>query len=605
MCGILGYTGVRRAVDVLLEGLAPLEYRGYDSSGICVVGGGRIDRYRAVGSLDELRTVLDVAEVSAGTTGIGHTRWATHGGVTVENAHPFTGCHGDRVAIVLNGVVENYLDLRRELEAQGHHFESETDAEVVAHLVEGAGAADLAAAVRAAAGRLDGQFAFVVSHRDRPETLFGIRHGCPLLVGRGEDESFLGSSVTSFAHRTRQVVLLEDDELAVVTGAELHVTDADGRAVHRAAVELDWDGDAADRGAHETFMAKEIHEQPDAVRRTTERLLASGQGRGLDAETLANCREIVLVACGTSLHAAEVAAHLLEQWAVVPCRVEVASEWRYRDPVVSADVIVVGLSQSGETADTIAALRLAEDLGVPTIAVTNTPGSQVTREADGVILTHAGIEMGVAASKTFAAQVAALAVLGLRLATARCTLVPGRAEELVDALRDLPGALSEALACNRQVRDLARDLVDAPHFMFLGRQLGLPTCREGALKLAEITYRPATALPAGEMKHGPIALIHEGAPVVGVVTDGVVDKVLANLSEVRARGARVIAVAPERLVGKVEEHAEHVIAVPEVHPLLQPVVSTVPLQLLAYHLARALELDVDRPRNLAKTVTVE
>lgn len=604
MCGILGYTGERRAVEVLLEGLAPLEYRGYDSSGICVIDEGRLDRYRAVGSLDQLRTVLDVAEPSGATTGIGHTRWATHGGVTVENAHPFTGCDGDQVAIVLNGVIDNYLELRRELEGLGHRFESETDAEVVAHLIEGAGVG-LTEAVRAAAGRLDGQFAFVVSHRDHPETLLGMRRGCPLLVGCGDGEGFLGSSVTSFAHHTRQVVLLEDDELAVLTGEHLEVTDAWGRAVLRAAVEIDWDGDAADCGGYETFMAKEIHEQPDAVRRTSERLLAPSQGHGLDAETLAGCREVLLVGCGTSLHAAEVAAHLLEQWAVVPCRVEVASEWRYRDPVVPADLLVVGLSQSGETADTIAALRLAADLGVPTIAVTNSPGSQITREVDGVILTHAGIEMGVAASKTFAAQVAALAVFGLRLAEARCTLVPGRAEELATALRDLPGALSEALACNAQVRDLARGLTDAPHFMYLGRQLGLPTCREGALKLAEITYRPATALPAGEMKHGPIALIHQGAPVVGVVTDGVVDKVLGNLSEVRARGARVIAVTPAPLADKVAEHAEHVVTVPAVHPLLQPVVSAVPLQLLAYHLARALGLDVDRPRNLAKTVTVE
>ncbi len=593
-------------MEVLLEGLAPLEYRGYDSSGICVVGDGRLDRYRAIGSLDHLRTVLDTEVRPEATTGVGHTRWATHGGVTVENAHPFTGCHGDRVALVLNGVVENYLELRAELEASGHLFESETDAEVVAHLIEEGPDDDLGAAARAAAARLHGQFAFVVSHRDGAGALVGLRRGCPLLVGQGDGEAFLASSVTSFARHTRQVILLEDDEIVEVSGADVRITTADGQRVERSSVEVEWDGVVADRAGYDTFMAKEMHEQPTAVHHTTERLLARTGSAELRVDELARCREVLLVGCGTSLHAAEVAAPLLEQWAVLPCRVEIASEWRYRDPVVPADLLVIGLSQSGETADTIAALRFARDLGLATLALTNSPGSQITREADSVLLTHAGLEMGVAASKTFAAQVAALAVLGLRMAEARCTLVPGRAAELEAELRHLPAALSKALGTGTQVHHLAESLVDATHFMFLGRHLGLPACREGALKLAEITYRPATALAAGEIKHGPIALIHEGAPVVSVISDGVVlDKVMGNLAEVRARGARVIAVTPEPLAERVRAHADDVISVPEVHPLLQSVVSAVPLQYLAYHLARALDLDVDRPRNLAKTVTVE
>jgi len=604
MCGILGYTGRRPAVEALIEGLEPLEYRGYDSSGIAVVGDGRLDRYRAVGALDHLRRLVGAADPTGATTGIGHTRWATHGGVTVENAHPFLGCDG-RVAIVLNGVVENYLALRAELEAAGHTFESETDAEVFAHLLEQAGAGDPVAALAGAARRLAGQFALVVSHRDQPGRLVGTRRGCPLLVGCGDGELFVGSSASSFVHHAHSVVLVEDDEVVVLEDGWVTLWSAGGERIDRDPVDIEADLEVADRGGHDTFMAKEIHEQPNAVRQTTERLLAPPHAGGIDPSRLAGCREVLLLGCGTSLHAAEVAAHLLEQWAVVPVRVEVASEWRYRDPVVPADLLVIGLSQSGETADTIAALRLARAWGVPTIAVTNTPGSQITREVDSVVLTRAGLEMGVAASKTFAAQVVALAVLGIRLAEARCTLVPGRAAELEAALRRLPAALAEVLATGSQVQQLARELVDAPHFMFLGRQVGLPVCREGALKLAEITYRPATALAAGEMKHGPIALIHDRAPVVAVVTEAVVEKVAANLAEVRARGAHVVAIVPTHLVDAVAEHADDLVVVPAVDPLLQSVVSAVPLQWLAYHLARALGLDVDRPRNLAKTVTVE
>jgi len=611
MCGILGYTGERPAVEVLLRGLEPLEYRGYDSTGLCVADEAGLRRFRAVGPLEHLHDLIAGGEPSNATAGIGHTRWATHGGVKVENAHPFLGC-GDRgIAIVLNGVIENYLLLRQELEAAGHVFESETDAEAVVHLLEDvqdlqtARGEDLVGALRQVVPRLEGQFAIVAAHSDRPTTLVGARRGCPLLVGRGERETYLASSVTSFAEHTRQVVLLEDDEVVRVDGVEVHIVGPDGAPVSRSEVEIEWDGDAADRQGHDSFMRKEILEQPEAVAHTLDRLLESPATGGIDAHALPDCSQLIMVGCGTSLHAAELGAHLFEQWSILPCRVEVASEWRYRDPVVPPGALVIGLSQSGETADTIAALRRARAMGVPTLAVTNSAGSQITREVDQVVLTRAGLEMGVAASKTFAAQVAALGALALRLAEARQTLLPGRADELEAALHSLPTALADAMDCEDDAAALATALAGERHFMFLGRNAGLAACREGALKLSEITYVPTTALPAGEMKHGPIALIGEGTPVISVCIHGAAfEKMAANLSEVRARGARVVVIVP-RSRRRTVSPEDHVVVMPDAHPLLQPVVAVVAMQWLAYHLAKQLGYDVDRPRNLAKTVTVE
>jgi glucosamine--fructose-6-phosphate aminotransferase (isomerizing) len=618
MCGIVGYVGRRPCLDLLIAGLEKLEYRGYDSAGISVIEDGRIDSVRAVGNLANLRAAVEAQTEKGGvavaalpaTTGVGHTRWATHGRVTEENAHPHGDC-SDRIHIVLNGIVENHAELRRELAEQGHSFSSETDAEIVAHLIERNYDGDLAAAVRASFAELRGHYAFVAMHADEPGRLVGARKECPLVAGVGEGESFLASAIPAFLAETRQAVAIENDEIVIVDADGVTLSDANGNPVERQAEEISWDEAAAEKGGYETFMLKEIHEQADAVAETIVDRLPDDDGVDLsdvelDDEYLRGIRRIVIVACGTSYHAGLVGRYAIEEWARVPVEMDIASEYRYRNPVVGTEDLVIGITQSGETADTLAAMRLARENGAKVLAITNVMGSQATRDADTVLYTRAGPEVSVAATKTFVAQVAAMYLLGLRLAELRDTLPAERIAELVAELKALPSKIDRTLvACEDHVREVCAAYGTQQFFLYLGRHIGLPVCLEGALKLKEVSYIPTDAYAAGEMKHGPIALLDESTPVVCVTTESpVLDKVLSNVEEVRARGAETIAIATQGCE-RVGEVADQTIEVARTDWILQPIVAILPLQLLAYDIARARGLNVDQPRNLAKTVTVE
>ncbi|HYV16056.1 MAG TPA: glutamine--fructose-6-phosphate transaminase (isomerizing) [Conexibacter sp.] len=623
MCGIVGYVGARPVRDLLLAGLEKLEYRGYDSAGISVLAGEQVESVRAVGNLAALRAAVDALPASApdgegGTsvaladpgTGIGHTRWATHGRVTEENAHPHVGGDG-RIHIVVNGIVENYVSLGRRLAADGAVFTSETDAEVIAHLIAHYDDGDLAAAVQAAYADLDGHFAFVAMSADEPGVLVGARRECPLVVGRGDGEQFLGSAVPAFLEHTNRVQYIEDGELVVLRPSGVEFMTADGTPVERAIVEIDWDAETAEKGGYDTFMLKEIHEQADAVAETVADRAARGDGVDLDLGTiddtlLRDVRRIVVVACGTSYHAGLIGRYAIEEWARVPVEMDVASEYRYRNPVVGPGDLVIGISQSGETADTLAAMRLARTAGASVLAVTNVMGSQATRDSDGVLFTRAGLEIGVAATKTFVSQVAAMYLLALRLAELRGTLEPARLTQLVSELKHLPHHIAALLeAGSEQIEAIAKAHYQAEFFLYLGRHVGLPVALEGALKLKEISYIATDAYAAGEMKHGPIALLDEQTPVVCVATDSpVLDKVISNVQEVRVRGAHVIAIVTEGNE-EIGAHVEQAITIPAVDWMLAPLLAVVPLQLLAYHIARLRGLNVDQPRNLAKTVTVE
>lgn len=622
MCGIVGYVGARPVHALLLAGLEKLEYRGYDSAGIAVLdGAGGVDAVRAVGNLQALRDALGArtrptqettaVALAEPATGIGHTRWATHGRVSERNAHPHADGDG-RIQIVVNGIVENYLALQRELRAAGCEFSSETDAEVIAHLIARAYDGDLTAAVRAAYGRLEGHFAFVAMCADEPGVLVGARRECPLVVGRGEGEQFVASAVPAFLEHTRRVQFVEDGELVVLRPDGVTVMTPDGAELEREVVTIDWDAETAEKAGYETFMLKEIHEQADAVAETIADRTVRDDGVDLgdlgavDDAVLRDARRIVVVACGTSYHAGLIGRYAIEGWARVPVEMDIASEYRYRDPVVGPGDLVVGISQSGETADTLAAMRLARSRGATVLAVTNVMGSQATRDADGVLFTRAGLEIGVAATKTFVSQVAAMYLLALRLAELRGTLAPQRRAELVAALKRLPRDLAELLERgDDEIRRVAERHHRADFFLYLGRHIGLPLALEGALKLKEISYIATDAYAAGEMKHGPIALLDEQTPVVCVATDSpVLDKVISNVQEVRVRGAHVIAVASAGN-DAIAPHADEVLRVPDTDPMLAPLLAVVPLQLLAYHVARLRGLNVDQPRNLAKTVTVE
>jgi glucosamine--fructose-6-phosphate aminotransferase (isomerizing) len=627
VCGIVGYVGRRereRSVqELLFAGLRRLEYRGYDSAGISVIVDDRIDAVRAVGNLSALRAKLDLqagAQASAGTvavaerpatTGIGHTRWATHGRVSEENAHPHFDS-ADRVHVVVNGIVENYLALKERLAANGGVFTSETDAEVIAHLIAEHYDGDLADAVRAAYAELEGHYAFVAMSLDEPELLVAARKECPLIVGRGEGEQFIASAVSAFLAQTRRVQYVENGEVVVLRPDGVTITTAAGEPIERAEQTVDWDEETAEKGGFETFMLKEIHEQADAVAEAISDRTARGTGVDLDeqgalAETiLADVKRIVIVACGTSYHAGLVGRYAIEEWARLPVEMDVASEYRYRNPVVGPGDLVVGISQSGETADTLAAMRLARERGATVLAVTNVMGSQATRDADGVLFTRAGLEIGVAATKTFLCQVAVIYLLGLRLAELRGTLEPERLSELVSEMKRLPRCIDEVLdGAAEQVRAIADAYWQSEFFLYIGRHVGLPVALEGALKLKEISYIATDAYAAGEMKHGPIALLDDSTPVVCVATDSpVLEKVASNMQEVRARGARVIAVTTEGNQ-RIAEQADAVITLPAVDWMLQPILAVIPLQLLAYEIARRRGLNVDQPRNLAKTVTVE
>jgi glucosamine--fructose-6-phosphate aminotransferase (isomerizing) len=608
MCGIIGYVGPRECRDLLLEGLRRLEYRGYDSAGVSLLTAEDVASVHAVGNLQKLRdAVADGNGHVRGSTGIGHTRWATHGRVTEANAHPHSDTSG-RVHIALNGIVENWVELRDRLQADGAVFTSETDAEVVAHLIAQHLNGDLTEGVRRAYNELRGHYAFVAMSADHPGVLVGARKECPLVVGLGDGESFIASAIPAFLAETRNVQLVQDGEIVEITAeGSRFLEPVAGGAIEREVEEVEWDNEAAEKGGYDTFMLKEIHEQADAVAETlADRLHPEGIDLGdigLSDEFLRNVRRIVIVACGTSYHAGLVGRYAIETWSRVPVEMDVASEFRYRNPLIDERDLVIGISQSGETADTLAAMRLARERGAKVLAITNIMGSQATRDSDGVIFTRAGLEIGVAATKTFVAQVIAIQLFGLKLAALHGTLGPEVTSKLISELRQMPHLIAEMVdEVDEPARRIAAEFADREFFLYLGRHVGLAICLEGALKLKEISYIPTDAYAAGEMKHGPIALLDERTPVVCVATDSpVLDKVMSNIAEVQARGAHVVAVATEGT----HVDAEEVIKVPRTDWLLQPVLAIVPLQLLAYHIARERGLNVDQPRNLAKTVTVE
>jgi glucosamine--fructose-6-phosphate aminotransferase (isomerizing) len=609
VCGIIGYVGSRAAKDLLLHGLERLEYRGYDSAGIALRENGSLEYVRAVGNLQFLKDAAG-PNGSKSNHGLGHTRWATHGAVNEQNAHPLTGCEDGRLAIVLNGIVENYRELKESLEAEGHRFTSETDAEVVVHLVEQHYDGDLVAAVRAATSLLEGHFAFVVIHYDQPDLLVGTRRQCPLVVGVGDGEMFLASSIAAFLRETRKVQLIEDGEVVAITPEGARFFTDEGEVEHKEVEPIDWDDESAVKGGYETFMLKEIYEQPEAVRETIGDRARRGrlvlEGIGLNELEIQNLRRIVIVACGTAYHAAVTGRYIIEEWARIPVEPDIASEWRYRNPVLSKDTLVIGITQSGETADTIAAMRLARQQGARTLAITNQLGTQITREVDAVLYTRAGLEISVAATKTFTAQVALLSLIALKLAQIRRTLPAEEVEYILEELFDLPEKMERFLDADHPIEEIAQRHYNKPFFLYLGRHIGLPVALEGALKLKEISYIPTEAYSAGEMKHGPIALLDSDTPVVCIAIDQkvVYDKVVSNIQEVRARGAQVIAIATDGNED-IQHHADDVIYIPRTPAFLQAVLAVLPLQLLAYRIARSRGLNVDQPRNLAKTVTVE
>ena len=615
MCGIVGYVGTRDAVEVIVEGLRRLEYRGYDSAGIAVVRDGRLERRRAAGKLKNLEAAL-ARDPLAGSFGLGHTRWATHGRPNEENAHPHQDCHG-RVVVVHNGIIENYLALKSRLVAAGHRFTTQTDTEIVAHLVEShLGSGSLEDAVRQAMAEIEGIYALVLLDRDQPQVLVAARQGPPLVVGLGEGEFFVASDVPALLPYTRDFIFLDDGEVGVVARSGVRLTDARGSAVTRAPQRINWDPVQAEKGGYRHFMLKEIHEQPRAVRDTLLGRLDIEAGELLLDEELGVARaefaaleRVVLLACGTSWHAALVGKFLIEALAGVPTEVDYGSEYRYRAPIVLPGTLAVAISQSGETADTLAAFREAKKGGALPLAICNVQGSMLTREARGTLLTHAGPEIGVASTKAFTAQLVALVLLALHLGRARGRLSADECRRLLEALTRVPHLMEQALAGDPAVEALARTLSRARDFLYLGRGIHYPIALEGALKLKEISYVHAEGYPAGEMKHGPIALIDESLPVVALLPRGrVYDKMLSNVQEVKARGGRVIAVVAagdETVRGALDLAVDAVLEVPESDEMLSPLLMVVPLQLLAYHVAVRAGRDVDQPRNLAKSVTVE
>jgi len=608
MCGIIGYVGPRECKPLLLHGLERLEYRGYDSAGIALLEDSGLSYTRAVGNLQNLRERAGDTP-SPATTGLGHTRWATHGGVTEANAHPLAAEAPETLAVVLNGIVENYRELREGLAARGHVFSSETDAETVTHLIEEHYDGDLVEAVRSAYNELEGHYAFVAIHRDHPGLLVGARHQCPMVVGLAQGETYLASNAAAFLRETREVQFPSDGEIVVVTpSASRFLRAEDGSEVDHEIVELDWDDESAEKAGFETFMLKEIYEQPDAVAETIGDRVRHGRLElegFLGDDALKVLRRIVILSAGTSYHAAVAARYAIEEWARVPVEHDIASEWIYRNPVLDASTLVIGISQSGETRDTIAGMKLAREMGARTVAITNMMGSQITREVDSVLYTRAGLEVSVAASKTFTAQVSLLFLVALKLAQVRETLPPDELRFILDEVYLLPEKIQAFLDGDHPIDEIAQRHFDKPFFLYLGRHIGLPVALEGALKLKEISYIPTEAYSAGEMKHGPIALLDESTPVVVVATRShVYDKMVSNIQEVRARGAHVIAIATDGNED-IQHHADDVIFIPRSPAFLQAVLAVVPLQLLAYRIARLRGLNVDQPRNLAKTVTVE
>ena len=604
MCGIVGYVGFRNASDVILDGLKRLEYRGYDSAGIAVKVDGHLEVVKKAGKLQVLADALKEHRLS-GQFGVGHTRWATHGAPTDPNAHPHATEKGE-IVVVHNGIIENYLPLKEGLIARGHTFTSETDSEVLAHLIEEKYRGDLVEAVRLALAEAYGAYALVVVHRDHEEIVVA-RTVSPLVIGLGEGENFVASDVPALLPYTRRVIFLHDGDMAVVQREGVRITDLAGNPVEREVVTVEWSLEAAEKGGHPHYMLKEIYEQPRVLENTLGGRLheeEAGVELGLKLEPT-RYDKVHIVACGTAYYAAWVGKYLLEALARVPVEIDVASEYRYRDPVVDDKTLAICISQSGETIDTLEAIREAKRKGASTLGVINAKGSSITREVDDTLYIHAGPEIGVASTKAYIAMLAAMAMVAVWMGRARGTLDKGRAQEVLREMRKLPRLVEEALEQRPQVAQIAQKYHQAQDYLFLGRHIQAPTAYEGALKLKEISYIHAEAYPAGEMKHGPIALIDERLPVVVLATQSpFYEKTVSNIQEVRARGGRVIAVASEG-DSEIRKFAHEVIYVPRVHHLLAPVVSVVPLQLLAYETAVCLGRDVDQPRNLAKSVTVE
>ena len=607
MCGIVGYVGPDRALPIILEGLRRLEYRGYDSSGVALLDGDLTVVKRA-GKLSELDAALDDRRTQSGTVGIGHTRWATHGAPTDVNAHPHTDCDG-RIAVIHNGIVENHAELRAGLEKRGHGMRSDTDTEVVAHMLEER-SGSLPDRVREIVRELEGAFALVVVSADDPDVIVGVKVSSPLVVGLGERENVLASDIPAVLERTRRVLPVDERRVVEVRANAIRVTDFDGAEVAVEPFEVDWDVVRAQKGGYDDFMRKEIDEQPAAIRdtlvgRLNERGLLSLDELHIDEDVLRDVDKVFVVACGTAYHSGLVAKYAIEHWTRLPVEIDIASEFRYRDPVLGPDTLTLAVSQSGETIDTLEAARHAARQRSRVLAVTNTLGSSLAREADAVIYTHAGPEIGVAATKTFATQMVALHLVALYLAQVRGPMFPEEIADVVAGLRALPDQVRRTLTLDEQVRRIAEEIHEARDVLFIGRHTGFPAALEGALKLKEISYLHAEGYPAGELKHGPIALVEEGVPVVAVATEcHVYPKMLSNIQEVRARGANVIAVGSEG-DEEIPAQANHVLFVPRVPELFAPVVVTPPLQLLAYHVAKLRGCDVDQPRNLAKSVTVE
>ncbi|MFD4786991.1 glutamine--fructose-6-phosphate transaminase (isomerizing) [Streptomyces sp. NPDC058459] len=615
MCGIVGYVGARSALEVVMAGLKRLEYRGYDSAGVAVLADGGPATAKRAGKLVNLEKELAERPLPAGTTGLGHTRWATHGGPTDANAHPHLDDAG-RVAVVHNGIIENFAVLRAELAERGHGLVSETDTEVVAHLLaeEYSASADLAEAMRLVCRRLEGAFTLVAVHADEPDVVVGARRNSPLVVGVGEGEAFLASDVAAFIAHTREAVELGQDQVVELRRESVTVTGFDGSPAEVRAYHVDWDASAAEKGGYDYFMLKEIAEQPKAVADTLLGRIDPAGSLTLDevrigAAEMREVDKVVIVACGTAFHAGMIAKYAIEHWTRIPCEVELASEFRYRDPILDGRSLVIAISQSGETMDTLMALRHAREQGSKVLAICNTNGSTIPRESDAVLYTHAGPEVAVASTKAFLTQLVACYLVALYLGQVRGTKWGDEVRDVVRDLSRISNAVERVLETMEPVRELARSLADKNTVLFLGRHVGYPVALEGALKLKELAYMHAEGFAAGELKHGPIALIEQDMPVVVIVPSPrgrsvLHDKIVSNIQEIRARGARTIVIAEEGDEAVVP-YADHLIRVPATPTLLQPMVSAVPLQVFACELATARGNEVDQPRNLAKSVTVE
>lgn len=623
MCGIVGYVGREgagreySALDVVLEGLRRLEYRGYDSAGVALVADGGITARKKAGKVARLDEEIAASPVPDSVLGIGHTRWATHGGPTDVNAHPHVVDNG-RMAVVHNGIIENFSELRRELQEQGWEFVSETDTEVagalLAHTYNTQAEGDLTEAMRLTCNRLEGAFTLLAVHVDHQDRIVAARRNSPLVIGLGEGENFLGSDVSAFIGFTKQAVEMDNDQLVTITAGDYQIIDFDGNAAEGKPFEVKWDAAQAEKEGFDSFMDKEIHDQPAAVRDT---LLGRLDEKGnltldevrIDESVLRSVDKIIVIACGTAAYAGQVARYAVEHWCRIPTEVELAHEFRYRDPIVNERTLVVALSQSGETMDTLMAVRHAREQGAKVVAICNTNGSSIPREADANLYTHAGPEIAVASTKAFLAQITAAYLLGLYLAQLRGNMYADEIAAILDELQQMPEKIQEVIDQEDTVKKLGQDMAQAPSVLFLGRHVGFPVALEGALKLKEIAYIHAEGFAAGELKHGPIALIEEGQPVFVIVPsprgrDSLHSKVVSNIQEIRARGAITIVIAEEGDEA-VREFANHIIRTPQAPTLMQPLLSTVPLQIFAAALAGAKGYDVDQPRNLAKSVTVE